>query len=309
MTTTENIMFKGRHFNLAGRLYFPTDFDRSIAHPAIVVTHPSSSDMNQTSGLYAGKLADAGFLALAFDASYQGQSEGEPRYIEDPAVRTEDISFAIDYLVSRSFVDADRIGALGICAGGGYTINAAKTDRRIKAVAGAAAANVGAVYRESFGPDTQLLEMLTNIGKQRTAEAQGQDTMVTQWIPNSPEEREQAGYNDIDYVEAVDYYRTPRGQDKFAPNKLRFTSLAQVLGFDASNLVEKLLTQPLALVVGDKPGAFGSYRFGWEVYDRAASTAKTLTVLPGVSHYDLYDQPEPVAQAMAVFKPFFEKYL
>lgn len=305
----KQIQFASRHFNLAGVLNLPDHLDTTVQHPAIVVSHPSSSDKQQTSGLYAQKLAAQGFITLAFDAGYQGQSEGTPRYIEDPAVRTEDISFAIDYLVTLPYVDANRIGALGICAGGGYTINAAKTDRRIKAVATAAAANVGAVYREAFGPDATLLQTLEQIGQQRTAEAQGAEPMITQWIPNSAAELEQAGYQDRDYIEAVAYYRTPRGQDEFAPNQLRFTSLAQVLGFDAGHLVEKLLTQPLCLVVGEKPGAFGSYRFGWEIYDRAAATDKTLTVLPGVSHYDLYDQPAPVKQALAQFVPFFQAHL
>ena len=107
MINTEEITLKARHFNLAGRLFFPENFDKSIAHPAIVVTHPTSADMNQTSSIYATKLAENGFLTLAYDASYQGQSEGEPRYIEDPASRTNDIMYAIDYLDTLPFVDND----------------------------------------------------------------------------------------------------------------------------------------------------------------------------------------------------------
>lgn len=309
MINTEEITFKARHFNLAGRLFFPENFDRSIAHPAIVVTHPTSADMNQTSSIYATKLAENGFLTLAYDASYQGQSEGEPRYIEDPASRTNDIMYAIDYLDTLPFVDNDRIGAMGICAGGGYTINAAKTDKRIKAVGTAAGASAGAAYREAFGPDDQLIATLEQVAAQRTAEATGAEPMMTQWIPNSQEEREAAGINDLDIVEAVDYYKTPRGADEFSPNKLRFTSLALLLNYDPANLAEKLLTQPLEIIVGDKPGSFVSYRFGYEIYNKAASKNKELTVLPGISHYDLYDQPKAVEPAVAKLTTFFNENL
>ncbi|WP_237047506.1 alpha/beta hydrolase [Lentilactobacillus curieae] len=242
MTDKKRVSFPTYNFDLAGTLYLPEGFDESKQYAAIVVTHPTSSNMNQTSGIYADKLANRGFITLAFDSSYQGQSEGEPRFVENPGQRSEDISFAIDYLNSLSYVDDKKIGALGICASGGYTLNTAKTDKRIAAVGAVASANVGMVYRETFGPDDQLLATLDNIARQRTAEANGADPMITQWNPNSPEELQQAGYTDVDYIEAVDYYRTPRGEDKYSPNKLRFTSLAGVLGFDAVHLAAKLLT-------------------------------------------------------------------
>ncbi|GAK31791.1 prolyl oligopeptidase family protein [Weissella oryzae SG25] len=309
MITTNNIKFKGRHFNLAGRLFFPENFSEQIQQPAIVITHPTSADMNQTSSIYATKLAENGFLALAFDASYQGQSEGEPRYIEDPANRTTDIMYAIDYLNTLPFVDNSRIGAMGICAGGGYTINAAKTDKRIKAIGTVSAASAGGAYRESFGPDDALIATLEQIAKQRTAEATGSEPLITQWIPNNQSERIQMQLNDIDVIEAVDYYRTPRGQDSFSPNKVLFTSFGLLLNYDPVNLVEKLLNQPLEMVVGDRPGSFGSYRFAYEIYNKAASKNKHLTVLPGVSHYDLYDQPKAVNAAIEQLVPFFKSNL
>ena len=309
MINTKDVKFPARHFNLAGRLFFPENFDENKKYAAITVAHPTSSTLSQTASIYATKLAENGFIALAFDASYQGRSEGEPRDIEDPQNRTTDIMYAIDFLDTLAYVDDDKIGAMGICAGGGYTINAAKTDKRIKAVGGVAAASAGGAYREAFGPDDNLLETLNQVAAQRTKEAQGAEPMITNWIPNSVEELKAAGIEDIDVVEAVDYYRTKRGQDKYAPNKLRFTSLALLLNYDPANLVEKLLNQPLSLVVGDKPGSFGSYRFGYEIYNRAASKHKELTVLPGVSHYDLYDQPKAVDAAVAKLVPFFKKYL
>ena len=309
MTTKETVTFKGRHFNIAGDLFLPEHFDSSKKYPAIVVTHPTSSVGEQTSGLYAEKLATNGFVTITFDASYQGRSEGEPRNTEDPAVRTEDISCAIDYLVTLDYIDENRIGAAGICAGGGYTINAAKTERRIKAVAGIAPANIGATFRGAFGPEENLLGMLEQVGQQRTAEARGTEVQEVNWIPNSPEELKKSGMTDIDFVEAVDYYRTDRGYCQFSSNLVPFTNYAMILGFDTNILLEQFLTQPLQIIVGDKVGGFASYRNGFEVYTRAGSKEKDIMVLSGISHYDLYDQPKAVEPAVEKLTEFFGKYL
>ena len=104
----------------------------------------------QASGLYAQKLSEQGFITLAFDASHQGESGGEPRFLEAPVERVEDIKSAVDYLTTLPFVDAERIGAFGICAGSGYTIQAATTDHRIKAVVGTSGTDAGAAIREGW---------------------------------------------------------------------------------------------------------------------------------------------------------------
>lgn len=299
----KSVTFKNREINVAADLYLPVDFDANKKYAAIVVVHPGSSCKEQTAGIYAEKLAKNGFVTFAIDASYQGESGGEPRYIEDPAARTEDIRSAIDYLVSLPYVDAERIGALGICAGGGYVVNAAMTERRIKAVGTSAGANIGAVYR-SRGTDATI-EMLEQIGKQRTAEARGAEPMIIPWVTE-----DQKDAADIDVCEAYEYYCTPRGQHPNSPNKLRYISMANVLGFDPFNMVEKLLTQPLQLIVGDKVGAFGSYNTGKELYERAvASKNKDLYIIEGASHYDLYDDLETTDKAVAKLTEFYRKYL
>ena len=247
------VTFRNRTWDVAANLYLPKDFDESRNYAAIVCVHPGSSCKGQTAGIYAEKLAGEGFVTIAFDASFQGESGGEPRYIEDPATRVEDVRCAVDYLTTLSFVDGERIGVLGVCAGGGYAVNAAMTEHRIKAVGTVVGVNIGRSYR-SYG----AIPMLENIGRRRTAEARGGEPLIVNWIPDSVEEREKAGMNDVDLVEAVDYYRTPRGQNECSPNKLRFTSLVSVLAFDAFNLVEDLLTQPIQIVTGDVPGQFGS---------------------------------------------------
>lgn len=299
----KKVSFPNRTIRMAGDLYLPDDFNENQSYAAIVCVHPGSSVKEQTSGLYAGKLAKQGFVTLAFDASYQGESGGEPRYIEEPAARVEDVRSAVDYLTTLDFVDANRIGILGICAGGGYAVNAAMTEHRIKAVGTVVGANIGRVYREN-----NPIQTLEAIGRQRTAEAKGAEPLIVQWIPNSQEEREKQGITDIDVVEAVDYYRTPRGQQPNACNRLRFVSIASILAFDAFNLVEQLLTQPIQIITGDKPGAFGSMKDGQELYRRVTGP-KDLMVVEGASHYDLYDRPVYVDQAVRKLTEFYGKYL
>lgn len=298
------VKFKNRTWDIAANIHFPKDFDQTKKYAAIVCVHPGSSVKEQTSGLYASKLADGGFVAIAFDASFQGESGGDPRYIEDPATRVEDVRCAVDYLITLDFVDENRIGVFGVCAGGGYAVNAAMSERRIKAVGTSVAVNIGRAYRE-----TNPLQTLEAVGKQRTAEANEAEPMITNWIPNSPEEAKQAGVTELDIVEAVDYYRTSRGQQPTACNKLRFTSVGSVMAFDAFHLAEQLLTQPLLIVVGDKIGAFGSYRDGFELYGKAASINKNIHIVHGASHYELYDQPEATGQAVDKLLPFFRENL
>lgn len=300
----KNIKFNAQGLRLAAILNLPENSKKNKQNPAIVCVHPGSSCKNQTAGIYAEKLAELGYVTLVFDASYQGESEGEPRYIEEPAVRVNDIRCAVDYLTTLDFVDENRIGVLGVCAGGGYAVNSAMTDHRIKAVGTVVGANIGRLYRES-----DPIKTLELIGNQRTAEARGAEPMITNWIPNNPKEVESAGITDIDIIEAVDYYTTSRGQSCNSPNKLNFTSMASVIAFDAFHLVEELLTQPLQIIIGSKQGGFGSFRDGHELYERAASKKKDLFVLEGVSHYDLYDQPEPVKKAVEKLESFYKENL
>ena len=300
----KSVAFKNGHLNMAGHLHLPEDFDKNKKYPAIVCVHPGSSCKDQTAGIYAEKLAKSEYVTIAFDASYQGESEGEPRYIEEPAARVEDIRCAVDYLTTLDYVDVNRIGVLGVCAGGGYAVNAAMTERRIKAVGTVVGANIGRGFREG-----DPIKALEEIGEQRSAEAHGAEPMITNWIPNSQEEREQARMTDIDMKEAIDYYKTPRGQSPHSPNKLKFTSIGSVIGFDAFHLANKLLTQPLQIIVGSVQGGFGSYQDGHELYNKAASEKKDLFVVIGASHYDLYDQPKSVNQAVDKLKVFYKENL
>ena len=254
-----HVSFRNRNIDVAGNLYVPTDFDETKAYAALVLATPGSSVKEQIGAIYAEKLAERGFVALVFDPSYQGESGGEPRDLEDPAARVEDIRCAVDYLMTLPFVAEERVGLLGICAGGGYAVNAALTEHRFKAVGTVVAANIGRAFRQMHVMDS-VLKTLEAVGKQRTAESRGGDQRRDPWIPNSLKEAEAAGITDPDVLDAVRFYRESRYKNANSTNRLLFRSFGILLSFDAFHLVPELLTQPLQVIVGGRHGATGSFR-------------------------------------------------
>jgi hypothetical protein len=300
---------KDMYWDIAADIHLPPNFSEKNKYPAIISAHPIGSCKEQTSGnVYGQALAKEGFVVIAFDASFQGASGGEPRFIEDPTLRVEDFRHVVDYLVTLPYVDDSRIGVLGICGGGGYSINATMTERRIKVVGTVTGVNYGRLMREAFsGYDP--LGALEAMAKQRTAEARGAEVHVDDVLPPSPEEAKKRGLVETDLYEATEYYRTPRGQRPHGLNRSVLSHQSAAAVWDAFHLAEILLTQPLLVVVGDKVGSFGAYRDGHEIIGRARSKKKELVVVKGWSHYDLYDKPEPVAQALAKLIPFYKENL
>ena len=298
-----DVTFPSGPIQIAGHLHLPPGFDESRAYSAVVCVHPGSSVKEQTAGLYAARLAERGLVTLAFDASHWGESGGEPRFLEDPPTRIEDIRCAVDFFTTLSFVDPSRVGVLGICAGGGYAVAAAMIEKRIRAVGTVVTPNGGRVFRARGAGDA-----LRAVAEQRTRTARGEPPLVTTWIPNSPEELARSGEGERDTSEAVDYYRTPRGHHPRSSNQLSFESMARMIAFDPFHLVEELLDQPLQVVVGDVRGEFGSYDAGHELHLRAPGP-KDLLVVHGASHYDLYDRPEYVSQAVDRLGAFYTEHL
>ena len=246
-------------------------------------------------------------MVVAFDASFQGASGGKPRFVEDPEFRVSDFRFVVDYIQKLAYVDAERIGVLGICGGGGYAINAAMTDYRFKCCVGITPVNFGRLSREAFG-NFDPAGSLEKMAKQRTLEAQGHERFVMNYLPSSVDEAKKST-TDVDITEATEYYKTGRGE---APNGCTsglFSFNSAALAWDAFNHAEVLMTKPLMVVVGDKPGGFGAYRDSQEIHGRAGSKEKHIVVLPGVSHYMLYDKPEAVKPALDQVLPFLTKHL
>ncbi|MCC2604654.1 alpha/beta hydrolase [Planctobacterium marinum] len=288
----------------------PDNFSEQKKYPTIISVHPFGSCKEQTSSAVYGKaLAAQGYVVLAFDASFQGESGGMPRFIEEPTRRVEDISCVIDFAATLPYVDMNRIGGIGICGGGGYIFNAALTEKRLKAVVGITPVNLGRLFREDF---TQFnpVGALQAMAERRTAEVKGESLLVNELLPASPEIAKEHGLTERDVFEATDYYKTARGQSPGGATKMLFSHAQKILSWDAFAFAETLLTQPLMSVVGSKVGAFGAFRDGQEIYGRAtASQDRQLVKLDDWSHYDLYDNPKAVSQAMEQMIPFLAKHL
>src|SRR6185295_5438287 len=175
--TIERVTYPARNTGttIVANLFKPAGFDKTRTHAAIVVTHPFGGVKEQTAGLYALHLAEQGFMTLAYDASYQGESGGEPRLMEVPAQRLDDISCGIDFLVSHPQANAGRIGSLGICAGGSYALCNATTEMRVKAVAAVSTFNLGEARREGMGTISyeERMKRLRDAAGARSSEARG----------------------------------------------------------------------------------------------------------------------------------------
>ena len=289
---------------MAAVIEFPKGFDESRKYPTIVVSHPGGGVKEQASGLYAKKLAEQGFVAIAYDASYQGESTGEPRQLENPYVRTEDVSAVIDYLTGLPFVDADRIGAMGICAGAGYTANAAINDQRIKAVGTVSAVNIGSMFRNGWEnniKDTDAAPVIAMGDDARSKDAQGGSPEI---FPLAPLREEDAPNEEL--RQAWEYYHTPRAEYPTAPGYMTARILSQIIPYDAYNKAEAFLTQPLQIVAGSEAG---SKWMSEDLFERAASTDKYFHVVEGSNHMQLYDGEAEVNEAISVLAPFFAKRL
>ncbi|AEX23990.1 MULTISPECIES: alpha/beta hydrolase [Vibrio] len=294
----------GLDITLAGLINFPADFDKSQRYPAVVVSHPGGGVKEQTAGTYAKKLAEHGFIAIAYDASYQGESTGEPRQLENPHVRTEDVSAVIDYLTTLDYVDNDRIGAMGICAGAGYTANAAINDRRIKAVGTVSMVNIGQMFRNGWDnnvKDSDALPYIEAGSGARTSDASGAEIAT---IPMAPMKEEDAPNEEL--RQAWEYYHTDRAAYCTAPGFATARSLTQIITYDAFFKAEAFLTQPLLTVVGSDAG---SKWMSDDLMARAASADKQMHVVNGANHMDLYDGESPIAEAIGVLAPFFQRTL
>jgi fermentation-respiration switch protein FrsA (DUF1100 family) len=296
----KSVTFKNNILNMAGNLYLPEGFDENKKYPAIVSVHPGGGVKEQTAGLYAQKLSDNGFVALAFDASCQGESEGEPRLLEDPNARVEDVRCAVDYLTTLPYVDQEKIGTLGICAGGGYVVAAAPTERRIKAVATVSAVDIGAMFRGEGSIETQL-QTLEAVAKQRTAEVNGAEAHFLTYAPDTLEEMDEN--TPVLMREAYDYYRTPRAQHPNSPNRFLFKSVDKLMAFSATTQISDYLTQPMLLIAGTEADTRGYSEQFYEL----SNGPKELFWVKGATHIAMYDIPEYVDQSVNKLTEFFRE--
>ena len=288
---------------IAANVYTPADYDPAKTYPAVVVAHPNGGVKEQVAGLYAQRLAEQGYIAITADAAYQGASGGMPRSVDKPANRIEDIHGMADYLGQYPGVDKKRIGLLGICGGGGYSLKAAQTDKRFKALATLSMFDSGLVRRNGY-QDSQLAtvqERLKQATDARTREVttgevsySGDANLTDEQIAKLPFELYRQGY---------EYYWKTHAH----PNStFRYTtsSLLDLMNFDAQSNME-LINQPLLMMAGTKADS----RYMTEsAFKKATGTAnKELFLIEGATHIETYWVPRYVDQAMSRIDAFFDK--
>ena len=291
----------GLNFSLAAVINFPPAFDEKKIYPALVVSHPGGGVKEQTAGTYAKKLAEHGFITIAYDASFQGESGGEPRQLENPHIRTEDISAVIDYLTTLDFIDKKRIGAMGICAGAGYTANAAINDRRIKAVGAVSMVNIGQMFRNGWDnnvKDSETIPYIQAGSDARTSDASGTPIAT---VPLAPLHEADAPNEEL--RQAWEYYHTDRAAYCTAPGFATARSLTQIITYDAFHKAEAFFTQPLQTIVGSEAG---SKWMSDDLMAKVASTDKNMHIIKGANHMSLYDGEKEINEAIGVLAPFFK---
>ena len=302
-------VFYNQKFNnvkLAGELYKPENFDSTKKYPAIIVVHPAGGVKEQVVGLYAKRLAENGFVTLAYDAAFQGESGGEPRFLENPSARVEDVRSSVDYLTTLPFVDKDNIGVLGICAGGGYAFNAAQTEMRIKAVGTVSAFDLGRARRQGLNDSMtikQQQQKLKDAAEQRTKEVNGGEIKYNGYVPNSLEEIPKNATTM--YRQGYEYYRTPIAQHHRSVNKYIFSNYAQQAAFTAFDHPELISPRPVMFIVGEN--AESAY-FSKEAYDKISEN-KEYIVVPNATHIEMYYKPDYVNQAVENLTEFYCKNL
>lgn len=289
--TVQKVTFKNQYnMKVAGNLFIPKTLNQNAKNPAIIVGHPMGAVKEQSSNLYAQKLAEQGFVTLSLDLSFWGESEGQPRNVVAPDIYAEDFSAAVDFLGTRQFVDRNRIGVLGICGSGSFVISAAKIDPRMKAIATVSMYDMGAAYRNGLRHSTTLeqrKQAIAEAAQQRYVEFTGGETKYTSGTVHELNENTHPIQREF-----YDFYRTPRGEytpKGSSPNLTTHPTLTSTVKFGnfyPFNDIETISPRPMLFITGDNAH---SREFSEDAYKRAAEP-KELHVVPGAGHVDLYDR-------------------
>jgi fermentation-respiration switch protein FrsA (DUF1100 family) len=299
------VRYKLNGLDIAANVYTPANYDPSKKYPAIVVAHPNGGVKEQVAGLYAQRLAESGYIAIAADAAYQGASGGEPRNVDKPANRIEDIRGMADFISQFAGVNADRLALLGVCGGGGYSLKAAQTDKRFKALATLSMFNSGLVRRNGFMDSglSTIQDRLKQASEARALEAAGGEVRYTADTKITDEMADKMPF-DL-YREGHYYYNRTHAH----PNStFRYTtsSLLDLMEFDAATNMD-LINQPLLMMAGSKADSYYMTESAFKL--ATGTTEKELYLIPGATHIQTYYVPEYVDKAMTKLNEFFQKYL
>ena len=289
--TVQKVSFKNQYqMTVAGNLFTPKTLNRRAKAAAIVVGHPMGAVKEQSANLYATKMAEQGFVAMSLDLSFWGESSGQPRNAVSPDIYAEDFSAAVDFLGAQSFVDRNRIGALGICGSGSFVISAAKIDPRMKAIATVSMYDMGAASRNALNHSQtieQRKQIIAAAVAQRDVEFAGGATQYTGGTVHAltadthPIQRE-----------FYDFYRTPRGEytpkggSRQTTTHPTLASNVKFMNFYPFNDIETISPRPMLFITGDQAH---SREFSEDAYKLAAEP-KELHIVAGAGHVDLYDR-------------------
>ena len=299
------VKYKLNGLDIAANVYTPANYDAKKKYPTVVVAHPNGGVKEQVAGLYAQRLAEKGYITITADAAYQGGSGGQPRNVDKPAFRIEDIHGMADFISRYAGVDAARLGLLGICGGGGYSLVAAQSDKRFKSIATLSMFNSGRVRRNGF-EDSQLNTIQERLQQASAARAQeaaggavlysGDADMTDAQIAALPFEMYRQGY---------EYYWKTHAH----PNstfKYTTSSLLDLMRFDATHQIE-LINKPLLMIAGSKAD---SLYMSEDAFAKATGTKdKEFFRIDGATHIETYWVPKYVDAAMGKLTTFFAKTL
>ncbi|MCU4422875.1 alpha/beta hydrolase [Acinetobacter sp. WU_MDCI_Abxb74] len=289
--TIQKVTFKNQYnMDFVGNLVIPKNLNKKVKAPAIVIGHPMGAVKEQSSMLYAQKLAEQGFVTLAIDQSFWGESAGQPRNVVAPDIYAEAFSATVDYLGTQSFINRDRIGALGICGSGSFVISAAKIDPRMKAIATVSMYDMGAANRNGLRHGQTLeqrKQIIAEAAAQRYVEFTGSEKKYT-----SGTTHELTADTHPIQREFYDFYRTPRGE--YTPKSSSplltthptLTSNVKFMNFYPFNDIETISPRPMLFITGDQAH---SKEFSEEAY-KLAGQPKELYYVKGAGHVDLYDR-------------------
>ena len=299
------VTYKLNGIDISANVYTPANYDSTKKYPTVVVAHPNGGVKEQVAGLYAQRLTEQGYITVAADAAYQGASGGLPRNVDKPSYRIEDIHGMADFISQYPGVDAARLGLLGICGGGGYSLAAAQTDKRFKSIATVSMFNSGRVRRNGY-VDSQLNTIQDRLKQASDARAQEAAGGKISYTGDAKLTDEQIAKLPFDlYREGFEYY----GKTHAHPNstfRYSVSSLLDLMRFDATNQIE-LIDKPLLMIAGSKAD---SLYMTEDAFAKATGTKdKELFKLEGATHIETYWKQPYVNQAVDKLTQFYGKSL
>jgi fermentation-respiration switch protein FrsA (DUF1100 family) len=298
------VTYKIKEITIVANVYTPANYDSSKKYPALVIAHPNGGVKEQVAGLYAQRLAEQGYITITADAAYQGGSGGIPRYVDKPANRIEDIHAMGDFISQYKGVDISRLGLLGICGGGGYSLKAAQSDKRFKAIATVSMFNSGVVRRNGFmnSQFSTIQDRLKKASDARALEAAGGEILYAN-NSTTPLTDEQIAKLPYDlYREGYIYYGKTHAHPNSSGN-YTLSSLMDLMTFDASTNMD-LINQPLLMIAGSKADTF--YMTD-DAFNKATNAKnKELFLINGATHIETYWKPDYVSQAVNKLVNFYQ---